>query len=421
MSDRSQPQDARSGSESTDAAGRGASSLERLVSFRFTYLAFVSFLGFYLVTIGVLESALDTHFRSALTQNPVLESQPDSLIGELQSRLGAALDSRWIQPGGVLVDAMAIAADGHTLLFVYPGPVPSPPADSTLTLTSERELFPATIRVSSSVPHNSLTANIALVSYAALFLTTLLLYMRILTRQENERLRVVVEARDGIASRAARIESELISVRDRLSQVEPVRESQASAIHSLRNERTKLLTALHELEGREEALRQETGEADTLRTEHEALEGLLDETLGDLAARDEEVRELHRQLKRQNKASAAEGRQADQLSRRLGTLYKNIEIDDNAVKDLIALRDESLKLKAEQALKHLSDESDQVAVRRKVGGLPPFLSILELGYAGKGRVYYTKGAARRFRILRVGTKASQKPDIEYLSRLPRGT
>ena len=163
------------------------------------------------------------------------------------------------------------------------------------------------------------------------------------------------------------------------------------------------------------------GEVDTLRTEHEALEGLLDETLGDLSQRDEEVRELHRQLKRQNKTVAAEGRQADQRSRRLGTLYKNIEIDDNAVKDLIALRDESLKLKAEEALKHLSDESDQVAVRRKVGGLPPFLSILELGYAGKGRVYYTKGAARRFRILRVGTKASQKPDIEYLSRLPRGT
>ncbi|MGI9433016.1 MAG: hypothetical protein ACR2PQ_12420, partial [Myxococcota bacterium] len=302
-----------------------------------------------------------------------------------------------------------------------PGAVPSLPAESTVPSRAERILFPAKVRVNVSVPHNSLAANVALVSYAALFLTTLLLYMRILTRRENERLRAVVEARDGIARRAAEIESELVSVRDRLSQVEPVRAVQESAIHSLRDERTKLLTALHDLEGREEALRQDTGEVDTLRTEHEALEGLLDETLGDLAQRDEEVRELNRQLKRQNKTVATEGRQADQLARRLGTLYKNIEIDDNAVKDLIALRDESLKLKAEEALKRLSDESDQVAVRRKVGGLPPFLSILELGYAGKGRIYYTKGTTRRFRILRVGTKASQKPDIEYLSRLPRGT
>jgi hypothetical protein len=117
----------------------------------------------------------------------------------------------------------------------------------------------------------------------------------------------------------------------------------------------------------------------------------------------------------------AAGRASDQLARRLGTLYKNVEIDDNAIKDLIALRDEGMKLKAEEALKRLSDESEQAAVRRKVGGLPPFLSIFELGYAGKGRIYYTRGTAWRFRILRVGTKASQKPDIEYLSRLPRGT
>lgn len=422
MSERSKPQDTRTGAGSAETEDRtGASSLERLASFRFTYLAFACFLALYLISVSILETVLGTHFRASLTENAELQSQNGPLVGELRNQLGAALDSKWIRPGGVRVDAMAIAADGHTLLFVHPGAVPSLPAESTVPSRVERTLFPAKVRVNVSVPHNSLAANVALVSYAALFLTTLLLYMRILTRQENERLRAVVEARDGIARRAAQIESELVSVRDRLSQVEPVRESQESAIHALRNERTKLLTALHELEGREEALRQDTGEVDTLRTEHEALEGLLDETLGDLAQRDEEVRELHRQLKRQNKTAAAEGRQADQLSRRLGTLYKNIEIDDNAVKDLIALRDESLKLKAEEALKRLSDESEQVAVRRKVGGLPPFLSILELGYAGKGRVYYTKGTTRRFRILRVGTKASQKPDIEYLSRLPRGT
>ncbi|MDH3684662.1 MAG: hypothetical protein OEP95_00470 [Myxococcales bacterium] len=422
MSERSQPQDARTGAGSVETDGRsGASSLERLASFRFTYLAFACFLALYLISVSVLETALDTHFRSTLTENAILQSQNGPLVSELRNQLGAALDSKWIRPGGVRVDALAIAADGHTLLFVHPGAVPSLPAESTVPSRVERTLFPAKVRVNVSVPHNSLAANVALVSYAALFLTTLLLYMRILTRRENERLRAVVEARDGIARRAAQIENELVSVRDRLSQVEPVRASQESAIHALRDERTKLLTALHDLEGREEALRQDSGEVDTLRTEHEALEGLLDETLGDLAQRDEEVRELHRQLKRQNKTVATEGRQADQLSRRLSTLYKNIEIDDNAVKDLIALRDESLKLKAEEALKRLSDESDQVAVRRKVGGLPPFLSILELGYAGKGRIYYTKGTTRRFRILRVGTKASQKPDIEYLSRLPRGT
>jgi hypothetical protein len=42
-----------------------------------------------------------------------------------------------------------------------------------------------------------------------------------------------------------------------------------------------------------------------------------------------------------------------------------------------------------------------------------------LGFAGKGRIYYTVGRQRRFRVLAVGAKNSQKTDLEYLSRLPR--
>gem|GEM_PF-5750828 len=63
-------------------------------------------------------------------------------------------------------------------------------------------------------------------------------------------------------------------------------------------------------------------------------------------------------------------------------------------------------------------QADRLA---KVGGLPPHLSIFELGFADKGRIYYTAGKTRRFRVLAVGAKNSQKTDLEYLSRLPKGT
>ena len=69
-------------------------------------------------------------------------------------------------------------------------------------------------------------------------------------------------------------------------------------------------------------------------------------------------------------------------------------------------------------IKRLADESDNAAVRRKVGGLPPQLSIFEMGFAGKGRIYYTRGNQQRFRILAIGAKNSQKTDLDYLSRLP---
>jgi len=75
-----------------------------------------------------------------------------------------------------------------------------------------------------------------------------------------------------------------------------------------------------------------------------------------------------------------------------------------------------MKLKAEESLKRLADETE-VAVRRKLGGLPPKLSIFELGFAGKGRLYYTRGSSKRHRILAVGAKNTQKTDLEYLSRL----
>ena len=58
------------------------------------------------------------------------------------------------------------------------------------------------------------------------------------------------------------------------------------------------------------------------------------------------------------------------------------------------------------------------SIRRKVGGLPPQLSIYELGFAGKGRIYYTRGRNLRYRLLLIGAKNSQKTDLEYLSRLP---
>jgi putative component of toxin-antitoxin plasmid stabilization module len=99
------------------------------------------------------------------------------------------------------------------------------------------------------------------------------------------------------------------------------------------------------------------------------------------------------------------------------TLYKHLEIDDRAIQDMVALRDETMKLKAEEGIKRLVEDPESAAIRRKVGGLPPQLSIFELGFAGKGRIYYTRGKQTRYRVLAIGAKNTQKTDIEYLSRL----
>ena len=98
------------------------------------------------------------------------------------------------------------------------------------------------------------------------------------------------------------------------------------------------------------------------------------------------------------------------------TLYRHLEIDDRAIQDIVALGDETTGYGRGVPQAPGRRPRDR-RHPRKVGGLPSGLSIFELGFAGKGRIYYSKGRQRAFRILAVGGKASQKQDLDYLSRL----
>jgi hypothetical protein len=305
-----------------------------------------------------------------------------------------------------------LGADGRTLLYAGGGIVPS--GDTA----PDAELLPASVTLDVVVPHNTLLANAVLVLYAALLVSVLVIYTRRLTAREAQALAELASVRDALAVRAQSIESELGTVRSRLAEVEPESELQAEEIGALQRERSELQGRLARLERREAELRSGTARAQKLEEERRALEELLEEASRDLAGKETELAELRSQTRR---ASRTKARDEEVIARRLRTLYKNLEVDDRAVSNLADLGDESSRLRAEEALKRLCDEPDTAMVRRKVGGLPPHLSIFELGFADKGRIYYTNGQTRRFRVLAVGAKNSQKTDLEYLSRLPKGT
>ncbi len=399
------------------AEAAGASPLERLASFRFTYVAIFLFVLLSVSTLQVAEQLLQIHFEGALTEAATVDTPRGSVVALIQQRVDRLLrTSPWIEVGGVRVNAIVLGADGRTL--IYAGGAPIAPVGGPDA--GEAWLLPATVDVEVSVPVDSLLASGILVAYFAILVSTLLVYTRRLTRREEDRLDEVLAARDEIADRARSIEDELGSVRERLHRVEPEHETQAVEIRELEQERRDLLARLSEVEQRAETLRQGAVQAGSLQEEHSALEELLEEALSDLETKDREIQDLQREVKRAARGpGTSKSREADQLARRLRALYKNLEIDDRAIQDLVALRDGTMQLKAEEAVKRLSDEPETAAVRRKVGGLPPHLSIFELSYAGKGRIYYTRGRQRRHRILAVGAKNTQKTDLEYLSRLPR--
>jgi predicted nucleic acid-binding Zn-ribbon protein len=403
-----------------DAAGggrQGPSPLERLASFRFTYVAIFIFLVAYAFTVDGFAFLLQRHFQSAIAAAAEVNPSDGPVVRQVQDRVAALLGhSPWIRWGGVQVQPIVLGADGRTLLYA-PGrklPPETTPGDHP-------NLLPALVDVSVAVPHNGLLANGVLVLYASILIGTLMGHTRQLTRREQMEIASMTAARDAIADRASTIQGELDSVRARLAEVEPEKEIYAEEIDALEEERTRLLARLAEVESREESLRMQSSAARDLADERRALEELLEEAGRDLATKDAEIGELRSQVKRSVRREAKASREADVLGRRLRTLYKNLEMDDRAVQNLVDLGDESLRLRAEEAIKRLSDEPENAVVRRKVGGLPPHLSIFEMAFAGKGRIYYTKGRTRRVRLLAVGAKNTQKVDLEYLSRLPKET
>jgi DNA repair exonuclease SbcCD ATPase subunit len=262
-----------------------------------------------------------------------------------------------------------------------------------------------------------------LIAYGAILITSLFFYNRTVTARENRLLVAALSARDETAKRTEAIGDELKEVRERLSKVEPTEHAQAEEIQELQRERQTLRGKLSDLADRETELRRSAARSIELDQERQALEDLLEEASGDLDSKEEEIQDLQVRLKTASK-HAGEGRgggrtrAVEQLTRRFRTLYQTVEFDDRVIQDLVALRDETMKLKAESGIKRLAEDSELASIRRKVGGLPPQLSINELGFAGKGRIYYTRGRNLRYRVLLIGAKNSQKADLEYLSRLP---
>jgi hypothetical protein len=406
-----------------DRRGPGT-GLERLASLRFTYLAIAAFMVLYLVSIDWVERLLHESFRASVERATHVNPADGPIVTQIQNRVSDAIaSSPWVRYGGVRVNATVLGADGVTPLYVGGGKVLPPPPERNPegAMREWIQLLPAIADVYVAVPHGSPLSAGIFVGYGAILVQGLLSYNRRIARQAEAHLAAAVAARDSSADRARAIEEELGKVRDRLREVEPSERAQAAEIDALEQERIDLHAKLRELAERETQLRARASRAGELEDERQALEDLLEESLQDLANKEAEITALQDRLKHENKAAAAQSkgrsREAERIGKRFGALYRNLTVDDRAIADLVALGDESQKLRAEEALKRLDDDPDTAAVRRKVGGLPPHLAIFELGFAGKYRIYYMRSERGGYRVLAIGGKATQNQDLEYLSRI----
>lgn len=414
----------------------GASSLPslpktaRLSAFYVMYVGLFVLLFAYLATVQWAENRFQTVFQKRVDRAITVTDFDRPVSQQIEQRVEAAVrSSAWVRLGGLRVTTLVLAQDGVTWLYVdgYGDPVAPEGLAATDLLAEWIDYLPARAEVSTTLPHGAPIANGILIGYASILLLVVYLSHRRVNHAEAQRLAEAVERRQEAARRASEIESELARMRSRLSEIEPMEREQSDEIDLLQSERERLQRSMIELAAREEALRSRADRAVDLADEVRALEDLLEEVTSDLETKTEEIGRLEQSLKKATRgagglSSRSRGgrtRMAEALARRFRTLYKTIEVDERAIDDIAGLGDESLRLKAEESVKRLADDADNVAVRRKVGGLPDHVQVYELGFAGKGRIYYTRGKSRRFRILLVGAKNTQAVDLEYLSRLSK--
>jgi hypothetical protein len=375
------------------------------------------------IVIATLEGAnalLTRHFRSSVAEAARVSPAQGWVVHRIQSRVEAATrESPWVRIGGVRVAPLVIGADGRTPIYIEGRTLPPPPRLGFESPFAQADhLLPAFSEVSVSIPLDSLLAGAIFVSYGAVLIPLLFAYHRRAARRDAALVDAAIAARDAAAERARSIHGELEKVRNRLAHVEPAERAHANEIRALQGERESLQARLRELAEREGQLREQLVHTSELERERQALEDLLDEAAWDLGQKEREIGELEERLRSATRAPAASRRSADAIGRRMRALYHNLEIDDRALDDMATLGDESLRLRAEEAIKRLDADLANAGVRRKVGGLPPGRAIFELGFAGKGRIYFCRGRQRPHRILAIGGKASQKTDLEYLSRVP---
>ncbi len=296
--------------------GGAAASLDRLASFRFTYVALLLFVVCYVFSVKALEVALERHFVARLIA--ALHQETDAggkQAANLTDRLDRAIsDSVWVRPGGVRVAALLFEASDNAPLYVRGARIRY--AGKSLADTGAAPRGVGEVLV--SVPHNSLAANVILVFYAAALVQTLFLFTRRRARLEDEQLRAALGDREQAAQRAAEIEARLVALSARFEQ--RLAAEVKGELQGLDAERDALERQLGDIASREAALRSQAGQLTrSLEEERTALEELLEEATGDLEEKERLIRTLEGELERASRRTPRARRNPGAVRRRLET------------------------------------------------------------------------------------------------------
>ncbi|WP_054031598.1 hypothetical protein [Desulfatitalea tepidiphila] len=321
----------------------------------------------------------------------------------IAANIDAYLEKVWLRRVGVVVQVTVRTGQGNP---VYPAayadhsqewrmPDPLALASTNYQLLSQG----LQLDLSVIIPHNTLFANAILLLLTMAALLALWHFYRASAKTaqaEADRSNTEIQRLHGIKSEFERhlesLQQQRTELEGQLKQIRDELQAEKSKADATENEMLEALTAL---------------EIQLLRKvdRQQELENEIDQLKGRLETLDNEEISNNR----------SKSKPAESAARRFGTLYKQLTLNERAVKGFLELP-EDMKIKAEEMLQQLNYEPDKVLVKRKVFGKKNSATVLESLFAYKGRIYYRK-TANKIEILAIGTKHTQTRDLAFLEKI----
>lgn len=191
-------------------------------------------------------------------------------------------------------------------------------------------------------------------------------------------------------------------------------------LEKLKSLETKRSLLTDEFKSLKQTLEQEKVKAE--QTEDEmvdeiiSLEEKIEENLARQQEQEKEIASLKSQIGDLEEIRSGPARRASaSLQRRFKVLYKNITVHDRAIAGFADL-EEDLKIKGEEVIHQLNDDSALVTVKRKVFSKKAGPTVLEVVFGYKGRLYF-QSKDGKIEVLTIGTKNSQTKDLDFINRL----
>jgi len=132
-----------------------------------------------------------------------------------------------------------------------------------------------------------------------------------------------------------------------------------------------------------------------------------------------EVRCLEKELRKIESSPITTNKQHKEIidtTKRLKTLYKNLEISSRAIDGFVDL-ETNLQLQSEELIHTINEDGSKVPVKRKVYTRKGAIPVFECEFGRSGRIYWSTGPGSKRQVLVIGTKNTQNKDLAYIDKL----